>query len=470
MKINSNKQCQVFMKKKILIADDENNIRKLLTEMLKEEYVVEEARDGKETLSKLATNNYDLLLLDIRMPKLNGIDVLKRIKEENINVINIVITASKDIDIALQAVKLGVFDYIIKPFDYEKLKILIKNAIKNRELENQLKSLRNEVSIKYSYGNIIGTSKKMKEIYKLINKVIDNDSTILIMGESGSGKELIAKTIHYNSKRRDGPFVAVDCGALPSNLIENELFGHEKGAFTGASSREEGKFFQANDGTLFLDEISNLAFDLQAKLLRVLQEKEYIRIGGKEKLKVNSRIISATNVDLKQAMEQNEFRKDLYYRLNVIPIKIPSLKEKKEDIPLLINFFLEKFNKEMKKQVSFKDEVYEILQNYNWPGNIRELENLIQRLVVIKSSGIAGKENLPSEMLKQTKNEAFSLENDVPLEMVEKKYIEHILEVNNWHISKSAKILGIARKTLHNKIKKFGLKNLKKNSVSTTGI
>lgn len=443
------------MKEKILIADDEIGIRELLHELLKDNYEVTTAEDGEEAILKIAQMQPDLILLDIRMPKKTGLDVLQYLKDNNIDTRAIIVTADRDLNSAIKAMKLGAYDYVVKPFENEKIITMIKNALKSHQLEKEVKLLKQEIEKQYNFNNIIGQSKAMQSVYELINKVLDNDTTVLITGESGTGKEVIAKAIHYNSKRKDYPFIAVDCASIPETLIESELFGHEKGAYTGATNRKKGKFEIANKGTLFLDEIGNLRLDVQAKLLRVLQEKEIYRVGGNERIKVNVRIIAATNADLEKLIKEGKFREDLYYRLNVVPIKLPPLRERKDDIPLLIQHFLNKYNKEYNKNVKFNNEVIKILYDYPWPGNVRELENLVQRMVVISTSPIITVNDLPQNIISTTNITSDIIKPGMSLDDVEKIFILETLKKFNFNLSKTAKILGITRKTLHNKIDKY---------------
>lgn len=443
------------MKKKILIADDEMAIRELLSDLLSDDYAVSTVKDGAEVLEALEKEKYNLLLLDLRMPKIHGMDILRQIRSRDIPISVIVITADKDADNAIEAMKLGVYDYIIKPFDNDKIRILVKNALKSTDLQKEVDSLRKEIHGKYTFENIIGRSKKMRDIMDNLVSVMDNDSIVLISGESGSGKEIIARTIHYNSHRKDGPFITVDISAIPDNMVESELFGHTKGAFPGADSRHEGKFELAMGGTLFLDEIGHMRNDMQANLLRTLQDKQFSPVGSKMKVDLDTRIICASNMDLEEAVENGSFRKDLFYLINVIPINLPPLRDRKEDIPLLIAFFLEKYNNEMNKNVSFSKGAYEVFQEYYWPGNIRELENMVQRLVVMKNTGIITENDLPKEILESKHRPDYELPDGLSLEQLERKYIFKTLREFNWNISKTARALGITRKTLHNKLNRY---------------
>jgi len=386
----------------ILIVEDEKSVRESLSLTLSDKYNLFMASDGKKALEMLSERNIDLVLLDIRLPEVNGMDVLKHIKSMDPSIPAIMLTAIKTRESAVTAMKLGAYDYIVKPFDIKKLMLLIEKALEKRELEHENIYLRNELEKTGGFEKIIGKSEKMKETFKLIKNVSMGDATVLITGESGTGKELVARAIHNQSKRAKKLFVPVNCAAIPENLLESELFGYEKGAFTGAFERHLGKFEIANGGTIFLDEISTMPMPMQAKLLRVLQERVVDRVGGTNQIEIDVRVISATNTDLKHEVDSKKFRSDLFYRLNVIPMVIPPLRERSEDVPLLINYFLDKYNKEFGKKIrSFDANAMHILTSYPWPGNVRELENLIERLVVLSDSNIITKDKLPPELHKK---------------------------------------------------------------------
>ena len=442
------------MKYSILIADDEIGIRELLKELFKDKYNILIANNGEKAIKILNNENPNVALLDIRMPKKNGIEVLEHINKKKINTKPIIITADKDVNTAIKAMKLGAFDYIVKPFENEKIYNIVKNAIEKSYLEQEIQHLRKELKKQYGFDNIIGQSKEMQDIYKQINNVIDNDAVVLITGDSGTGKELIARAIHYNGKRKDYQFVPVDCAAIPETLIESELFGHEKGAYTGAINRQIGKFELANHGTIFLDEIANLRREVQAKLLRVLQEKEFSRVGSNEKIKVDVRVISATNADLEQLIKEGKFREDLFYRLNVVPIFLPPLRKRKEDISLLMQHFLNIFNKKHNKEITISKTAINYFNSYKWPGNVRELENTVQRLVLTNSSDVIAIKDLPRNIIQSDSKDAGKIETGMTLNDAEVLLIRETLIENNFNISKTAKILGVTRKTLHNKIEK----------------
>ncbi len=383
----------------ILIVEDEKSIREALSMSLADKYNLHIAADGKKALDIARDRTFDLALLDIRLPEVNGLEVLERIKDIDPSIPVIMITAVKTIESAVKAMKLGACDYIIKPFDINDLQAVIRKALEKRGLNKEVIYLKGELAKSSGFEKIIGKSRKMVEIFKLIKDVAKSDSTILITGESGTGKELVARAIHNQSNRSNKLFVPVNCAAIPENLLESELFGYEKGAFTGAYERHLGKFEVCSGGTIFLDEISLLPLPMQAKLLRVLQEHMIDRVGGSSPIEINVRVIAATNSDLKLEVDGRKFRGDLYYRLNVIPMHIPPLRERAEDIKLLIDHFLSKYNKVFGKKVTgFSREATDALMSYPWPGNVRELENLIERMVVLSERNIISNEKLPPEI------------------------------------------------------------------------
>jgi len=393
------------------------------------------------------------------MPVMDGMETLQRIKEINENIPVIMLTAHGTMESAVEAMKLGALDYISKPFDIEELKILIKKALDVGELKNEVSYLREELE-KNTGKTIVGESIKMKKVLEMIERVANTNATILILGESGTGKEVIANTIHYNSDRRDKPYVKVNCGAIPENLIESELFGYEKGAFTGAIARKIGKFEKASGGTIFLDEIGELDLAMQVKLLRILQEKEFERVGGNEVVKIDIRVIAATNKDLLKMVQEGNFREDLYYRINVIPINIPPLRDRKEDIPLLIEYFLNQYGKEIgRKNISISKIAIEKLIQYKWNGNIRELENMIERLVILVDGEIIEEIHLPKEVFMDVEiDNIFKLpQNGINLDDIEKSLIRQALDISNGNQTHAAKLLGITRHTLIYRIEKYNL-------------
>lgn len=448
---------------KILVVDDEPGMREFLEIMLqKEGYKVETASDGSEAIDLMKDNSYDLAIVDIQMPVVNGIGVLQEIKSFGIETTVIMITAFASHETAIEAMKLGAYDYITKPFKIDEIKLTIKKAIEKRDLEKENIRLKQELGNKYGFSNIIGRSNAIKEVFELINRVSKLKVNVLINGESGTGKELVAKALHYNSHRSNGPFVPVNCGAIPENLLESELFGYTKGAFTGANFDKKGLFEEANGGTILLDEIGDMPLHLQVKLLRVIESREIRRLGSNETIPIDIRLISATNKVLEKEVANKTFREDLYYRLNVIKVKIPPLRQRKEDIAPLALHFLEKFNKEMNKDIrSFSSESLEILEKYNYPGNVRELENIIARSVALESSDVIQKDSLPNLI---TNSEIVELENtiasgndlDAILGDLEKQMIENALKASRNNKTEAAKLLGITLRSLRYRLSKHG--------------
>lgn len=447
--------------RKILIADDEKNMRWILAKNLKDEgFEVLEAANGLEAFELFLDKEPDMVVLDYSMPGIDGMEVLKRINTINDKIPVIMITAHGSTDAAVEAMKLGAIDYISKPFDMEELKITIKKALKIEALNNTIDYLKTQVVEAFD-TKIIGNSKKMQDIFEVIDKVADTTATVLINGESGTGKELIANAIHNKSGRKDKPYIKVNCGAIPEALLESELFGYEKGAFTGAQNRKVGRFDRAQGGTLFLDEIGELPLALQVKILRVLQEREFERVGGTEVIKADVRIIAATNRDLDKMVQEGKFREDLLYRLKIIPVLIPALRERKEDIPQLVDFFLLKHSKEMNKGPAIMDrDVLDILTQYEFPGNIRELENIIERLVILASDGKINATILPKEVVRgaYSKKDVFILPQEgISLEEVEESLVRQSLDLSKGNQTQAAKLLGISRHALIYRIEKFKL-------------
>lgn len=436
---------------KILVVDDEQNIRRMLNRVLSSEgFIVKEAINGLEALKRLEEEDYSLVLLDLKMPGLNGIETLKKIRESDINLPIIMISAYGSISEAVEAMKLGALDYLTKPFDIEELKIIVERAIKQYELKVENIYYREEEEKRFNFDEIIGKSKAIKRVLEMVKSVSVTPATVLITGESGTGKELIARAIHKNSPGNKNPFVVVNCVAFSSHLLESELFGHEKGAFTGAISKRIGRFEMANGGTIFLDEIGEVDPVIQTKLLRFLQEKEFERVGSSKSIKVDVRILSATNLDLKKKAEDNNFRQDLYYRLNVFNIEVPPLRERKEDIPLLVEHFIHKYNKILNKKVEeISPQAMELLLNYDYPGNIRELENILERSMIMAKNDI-----MDETYFAFINKENFS-EKKGTLKEVEKELIIKYLIQNKSNRTKTAELLGISRRSLQNKIKEY---------------
>lgn len=470
---------------KILVAEDEESLRWVLKKALeKEGYWVQTAENGRLAQVCLQENHFDVSLMDIKLPDIDGLTLLKEAKESDIDTSIIMMTAQNTMRNAIEAMKNGAYDYVTKPFDLEEVLVLIKRALESRKLSRDFRELKEEVKKKYEPGNMIGESSAMQKVYKTIGQVVNTDATILIQGESGTGKELVAKTIHYSSPRWNKPFIALHCAAIPRELLESELFGHEKGSFTGALERRIGKFELAEGGTLFLDEVGDIPLDIQTKLLRVVQDREYSRVGGREIQKADVRILAATNQDLERAVREKRFREDLYFRLKVIPIFLPPLRERRGDIPLLVSYFVEKINREMGTRISgLSPEALKLLEEHPWPGNVRELENTLIRAAVLspgpilfpkdftlQSRQVGGApevDNLSLEEIIHRKLEDYfertkgvDIDNlyNLVVERVEKPLIELTLKKSRGNQIKAAQILGINRNTLRKKIADLRIK------------
>jgi DNA-binding NtrC family response regulator len=442
-------------KPRILVVDDDDSMRESLKDLLMEEgYRVGLAAGGMEAINMTQKERWEVILLDLKMPGMDGLETLKRLKEAGTEAEIVMMTAYATIDTAVRAMKEGAFDYLVKPFDPDELEMQIKKIVAHKDLVLENILLRKKLEERYHFDEIIGKSDVMQEVFELVARVAPTDSTVLITGESGTGKELIAQAIHGNSNRCYMPFIAVSCGALPDSLLESELFGYEQGAFTGAEHTKRGRFEMAHKGTLFLDEIGDISLKTQVDLLRVLQKKEFQRLGGEDVIEVDVRILAATNRDLLQAIEKKEFREDLYYRLNVISIHVPPLRERKEDIPLLAEAFVRKFSLEMSKEgAKIGPSALKLLMDYDWPGNVRELENVIERALVIGQGEEVQAEDLPFSR-KELGPETFPKS----LKMMEKIHIQRILEATGWNISQTARELDIDRQTLYNKMKKYAIR------------
>ena len=452
----------------ILVIDDDASIAETLDLYLTEEgYKVRTALTGTEGLNKYVEEPSDVVILDIRLPDIDGFTVLEDLKEENENAKVIMITAFHDMETTINAMKSGAFDYIHKPVNVDELDLAIKKALKSLEMEKKIDGLLMEPSRNFRVGDIIGTGNEMREIFKTIGTVSQSRTTVLIQGESGTGKELIAKVIHNNTSP-DEPFIAVNCSAIVETLLESELFGHEKGSFTGAVARKLGKFELARLGSVFLDEISEMSVNLQAKLLRVLQEMEFDRVGGKEKVKVNARIMAATNKDLKAMVKEGKFRDDLYYRLNIVAITLPPLRARRQDIPGLIDYLLAKINLDLhKKIIGVSDEVMDIFMKYNWPGNVRELENVLVRACVVAKGQVLGVNDFPElgkeDAVKTVSDETSNLFKSpepgkfLTLDEVEERYIRKVIKETDKNKGEICDILGVSRPTLERKLEKYGI-------------
>jgi DNA-binding NtrC family response regulator len=475
-------------KGRIIIVEDEQNILNMLTELLTDQgYSVDPFSDAKSALLALKNNGYQLLITDMLMPKVDGLQLINFIQKEYLNTLGIVITGYGSLETAISAMRCGAFDYLLKPFKFEDVLQCVESAMHYQRLlsgesiprkltgkanllrrfsenrvvrENTL--LRSYLKDKYRFENMIGVSLAIQKVFELIEKVADTNATTLITGESGVGKELVARAIHFNSSRRDKPLVVVNCGAIPEALLESELFGYEKGAFTGANTTRLGRFELADGGTIFLDEIGDMSFNLQVKLLRVLQEKAFDRVGGSKTIDIDVRIVAATNRNLEELVKEGKFREDLFYRLNVVPINIPPLRERKQDIPALYSHFLEKSNSVNNASVEgFSEEAMEILMEYDYPGNVRELQNLVERLIVLKKSGMIRIEDLPEKFYRPGKKlyEQFDLQRgyDTLVSEFEQALILKALDETKGVKSKAAQILSMNRTTLIEKMKRLGI-------------
>jgi len=450
----------------VLIVDDQQKMRRVLKNLLKDRgYHVEEAENGITAVEKIKKGFFDIVITDLRLNDYNGMEILKIARKQVYEPEVILITGYGSIDSAIEAVKLGAFDYLEKPPDLKRIILITEQAIEKRRLKSKVMDLQREVEIYSSWRNIIAESPQMIEILKLVEVISETDSTVLIEGESGTGKELIARAVHHAGQRKKKPFIAVNCGALPEPLLESELFGHVKGAFTGATQNKKGLFEEANGGTILLDEIGDMPLSLQMKLIRVLQGGEVRKVGDNISIRVNTRVIAATNKNLELLVNEGKFREDLFYRLNVIPFFIPPLRERREDIVPMVNHFVEIYSRKFKKKVrGFSQAALEILRKYDWPGNCRELENVIERIVSITNSSVIGSEEL-KRLIKLKKNVSNNVRDpyhNVSLtdafEVFEKEFILKSLKRNNWNFVDSARDLGISRVSLWRKMKKHGIK------------
>ncbi len=458
------------IKPRILVVDDEPSIREFLQIMLKrDKMIVEIASNGREGLEKFKESPFDLVITDIQMPELSGIELLSKVKEHDPNALVLMITAFASTETAVDAMKLGAFDYLTKPFKIEDVKIRIRKALESRTLVLENQRMRDALGERYSFSNIIGSSQPMMKVFDLIKRVAPTNSNVLVLGESGTGKELIAKAIHYNSSLASGPFVAVNCGAIPEELIESEMFGHKKGAFTSAVTDKKGYFEIANGGTLFLDEVGEMPLSMQASMLRAIAEGVFYPVGGTETVASKVRIVSATNRDLESQITQKQFREDLYFRLNVISIKSPSLKSRKEDIPHLCQFFLEKFGSQFGKTIkTIPKETMDLLMAYSWPGNVRELENVIERMVALESNTSLTIDGLPDQIREPMKPKIDNLastlswnQSGVKLDdivaSVEREFLLKALDQSKGVKKDAARLLGVTMRSLRYRLEKHGL-------------
>ena len=444
---------------KVLIIDDDLEMCALLSDVLKKEGLsVVSTGDSLEALKMIKREEFDLIISDLKMKGLEGLDLLEEARIVIPLTPVIIITAFGTIESAIQAMKMGAFDYITKPFQMDELILTVKKALENRFLKKEVIRLKREVESRYQFHLLIGRSPSMQKVYDLIVRISDTSANVLISGESGTGKELVAKAIHYNGSRKDGPFIAVNCAAIPETLLESELFGYKKGAFTDAKTDKRGLVFEAHEGTLFLDEITEMPYTLQAKLLRVTEERKVRPLGDTNSYPIDVRIISATNRDIKSLVKEGRFREDLYYRLKVIDVELPSLRERKEDIPLLVRHFLDKFNSELKKGISgISEDALKVLLKYSWPGNVRELENVIQRAVTLAQHEAILPEDLPSSLLEEWDENPFdkALREGHTLDRLEKEYIRRVLIKAGGNKSRASEILGLDRKTLARKLEEM---------------
>ncbi len=449
------------MTQRILVVDDESIIRESLSYILrKEKYEVEEAPNGKIAFEMLKESSYDLVITDLEMPEMKGIELLDELKKMNLQTNTIVITAYGSMETAISALRSGASDYILKPVEFDELIIKVKKLFEVRDLHLENRILRRELQRDYDYTNIIGKSPAITQIFDMIKAVADTDSTVLISGNSGTGKELVAKALHYNSKRSNKPFIALNCGAISENLIESELFGHKKGAFTGAISDKEGFIKAAEASTLFLDEISEMPPQLQVKLLRAIQEKEYTPVGTTFSLPVNVRFIASTNRNLQEYVGQGKFREDLFYRLNVVDIHLPSLKEREDDIPLLADHFLDKYRKQMNKNIKgISNDAMRALMNHEWKGEIRELENVIERAVIFCNEDFIHIKQLPLQFQSATEQSEYSPSGslDESVKRFEKEIITRALEASEFNKEKTAEALQVGLSTLYRKMKELDI-------------
>ena len=445
--------------RRILVVDDEKSMREILEIFLKNEgYHVSVAINGESAVEALKSDIFDLIISDMKMPKMGGLELLKNVKESSPDTIFVVMTAFGTTESAVEAMKLGAYDYIQKPFQMDDIRLVVKNALEKQKLQKDVSILKKQLKIP-SIENIIGESSVMQDLFNIITKSASSSANVLIIGESGTGKELVAKAVHNMSQRKDNHFVAVNCAAIPEGLLESELFGYMKGAFTGASSNKQGLFELANDGTLFLDEIGEMPHSLQAKLLRVLEGGTFRRVGGVSDITVDVRLVAATNKNLSDLIENGQFREDLYFRLNVLSLKIPPVRDRRDDIPLLVNHFLEKYAGENKK---FSRDAMTMLQNYRWKGNVRELENIIERVLLLSEGDVMDIKSLPEEIRSGPSAEKVSISSGgIDMEAImsdtEKAYLLKALEKTNGVKTEAARLLNLTFRSFRHKLKKYGI-------------
>lgn len=469
---------------RVLIVDDELELRKTVKSVLENSkqdiiWTFDEASTGLEAIQKLQASKFDLLLMDVRMPELDGLSALKKIKEADPSTFVVLMTAQANVSDAIEAIKEGAYDYLEKPVQPEKMLKIVDKALEAREMVTSL-AISNPIFDDDTDSEFVGASQQMKKIFELIYRLSKVETNVLIRGENGTGKELVARAIHFNSQQKNGPFVAVNCGAIPENLMESEFFGHEKGAFTGATERKIGRFQSASGGTLFLDEIGELSGALQVKLLRVLQERKFTPVGSTREVKTNARIIAATNRNLEKGIEEGRFREDLFYRLNVMPIFLPPLRERKDDIPSLVDYFIKKFSKRHQRDISsIEPRALNALVNFSWPGNIRELENVIEHCFIMENSSQVSFDSLPENIKKlfhsaanpktSAAGSSSQLDYDIYKEQTEKDFIINALKANNGRINQTVARANIPKNTLLRKIKKYGIQPRDYGSINDAG-
>jgi DNA-binding NtrC family response regulator len=448
------------MKQLILVVEDDAPMCELLTSFFSEKgYEVSTVQDGEAALARLEQQDFALVITDIKLPGMSGLELLARIRVDWSEVAVIIMTAFSSISSAVEAMKLGAEDYIGKPFQLDELAITVEKALERRSLRREVRELRAEVRGRYNFSNIVGRSKPMQQLFEVIKRIAARrDASALIIGSTGTGKELVARAIHYNSERRDAPFMPINCSAIPDTLLESELFGHQKGAFTGAHETRRGLIEEAQGGTVFLDEINTLSPNLQVKLLRVLQERVVRRVGGRENIPIDIRLVSASNEDLEERVRRGEFRQDLFYRLNVVPVRLPDLKDRREDIPLLVHHFLEKFAQQLGEPVRrLSNEAMRVLMTHTWPGNVRELENAVEHALTMGRGEILLPEDLPVSVTAPERDIVSEATlDDLTLAELERRYIIRVLEKMGGHQLKTARVLGIDRRTLYRRLRQYG--------------
>ncbi|WP_445663993.1 sigma-54-dependent transcriptional regulator [Fodinibius sp. AD559] len=446
----------------ILIADDEDSIRESLTIVLEDEgYNCTAVKDGSEAIDAIDKASYDIIVTDLKMPNASGIDVLEYALKHSSDTLTIIITAHGTIETAIQALRKGAADYILKPLEFDEVLIRIQNLLEHKNLAQENKYLREQIDKEYNFNHIIGESSAMKKVYKMVERVSQAKSNVLVTGQSGTGKELVARAIHSNSDRSKKPFLAINCGAIPENLVESELFGHKKGSFTGANSDKDGVFVAAHGGTVFLDEVAEIPLNLQVNLLRVIQEREVKPVGSNQMVSFDTRIIAATNKDIEKEVEEGNFRDDLYYRLNVVEISLPPLEQRREDIPLLAHHFLQKYNKELKRNLKgINSDAMGAMMAYEWKGQVRELENVIERAVLLSDGDFLTIEDLPASFKKSSDSDDFQMDSDKldeAIQVFEKHHIQSVLKRTEGNKSEAARLLGIDPSTLYRKMERLGV-------------